>query len=95
MIHKYQNQIKNKKFLTVHNEFQYNPPFLIFYNKINTEELKKEDKQKQMTISNFHEHLMIPHQYELMKFFENFHMMKYPKEPILMLKRKCKYLMIS
>lgn len=43
-------------------------------------------------MGNFNEKLLIPHQFELMKFFENFHMMKYPKEPILMLKRKCKWL---
>ena len=48
-----------------------------------------------MTIANFNEYLMIPHQHELMKFFENFHMMKYPKEPILMLKKKCKMVICS
>ena len=69
----------------MHNDFQYNPPFLIFYPKLTSDEIKKE-----MTIANFNEYLLIPHQFELMKFFENFHMMKYPKEPILMLKRKCK-----
>lgn len=26
-----------------------------------------------------------------MRFFEHYHMMKYPKEPIRMLKRKCKH----
>ena len=31
LLHK--NQIKNKKFFTVHNDYQYNPPFMIFYQK--------------------------------------------------------------
>jgi hypothetical protein len=43
-----------------------------------------------LTIANFNEHLLIPHQYELMRFFEHFHMMRYPREPIMMLRRKCK-----
>jgi len=107
LLHKYQNQIKNRKFFTHYNDNQYNPPFLVFYSKHLSEEyaLKtfkeslaiaegKESKGKEkssetLTIANFNEHLMIPHQFELMKFFENFHMLKYPKEPILMLKRKC------
>ncbi|TNV79931.1 hypothetical protein FGO68_gene81 [Halteria grandinella] len=41
-----------------------------------------------LTIANYNEALLIPHQFELMRFFEHYHMMKYPKEPIRMLKRK-------
>jgi hypothetical protein len=107
LLHKYQNQIKNRKFFTQYNDSQYNPPFLIFYSKHLSEESslkafkdlghdskesphkKGQAEQQSLTLANFNKHLLIPHQYELMKFFENFHMMNYPKEPILMLRRKC------
>ena len=52
---------------------------------------KKGQTEQSLTLANFNEHLLIPHQYELMKFFESFHMMNYPKEPILMLRRKCTF----
>ena len=31
LLHK--NQIKNKKFFTIYNDYQYNPPFMVFYSK--------------------------------------------------------------
>ena len=87
LLHK--NQIKNKKFFTQFNDFQYNPPFLVFYEK---KTFKEEGSLPQdISIGNFHEVLGIPHWCELMKFYEELHLMKYPKNPILMCKRKCKF----
>lgn len=34
----HRNQIKNKRFFTTFNDYQYNPPFLIFYPKRNLKE---------------------------------------------------------
>lgn len=40
LLHK--NLIKKKKFFTVYNDFQYNPPFLIFYSKKATKETESQ-----------------------------------------------------
>ena len=76
-------QLKNRKFFTTQNECLYNPPFMMFYT-------KQRPEDDEMNMANFNEKLMIPHQFELMRFFESFHMMRFPKEAVLMLKRKCK-----
>lgn len=80
-------QLKSRKFFIAQNEYQYNPPFLVFYQ-------RPESVPDTLNQANFNEHLLIPHQFELMRFFESFHMLKFPKEPILMLKRQCKIFQI-
>jgi hypothetical protein len=41
-------------------------------------------------LGNFNEILQVPHISELVLFYEKFFLLHYPKEPILMMKRKCK-----
>eukprot|EP00347_Sterkiella_histriomuscorum_P006065 403354200 len=93
LIHK--NQIKNKKFFTTYNDYQYNPPFMIFYSKKLYKECSGSSNQNDQnivpqdaSIGNFQDYLGIPHQCELTKFYEEFNLMKYPKLPIMMIKRK-------
>ncbi|CDW81693.1 UNKNOWN [Stylonychia lemnae] len=87
LLHK--NMVKNKKFFTLYNEYQYNPPFLIFYQKKTYKEGNVDLQPPQdSNIANFHEYLGVPHQCELVKFYEDFNLMKYPKNPIMMVKRK-------
>jgi hypothetical protein len=70
---------------------------LIFFKKpegIQEEVQEGEEKpyeQQDITVENFTEKLNLPHNADLMKFFESFHMLKYPKEPIQMLRKKCKF----
>jgi len=78
LLHK--SHIVNRKFFQ-HNDYTYNPPFLIFNRKI-------EEAPADSSMANFTDLLRMPHSCELLKFYEDFNLLKYPKAPLLLCKKK-------
>ena len=79
MINKY--GLVNKGFMAKHS-YSYSPPFMIFYDK------EVEVDLEVTTIGNFTEIIDVPHQHELVRFFENFNLFRYPKDPLLLYNSK-------
>jgi len=74
----FEDQVKGFSQSGVH--YLYNPPFLLFFNDPEPEQVEA------LTQANFTQSLLLPTQQELAKIYEDFYLQKLPREPILMLK---------
>ena len=48
------------------------------------------ERDPNMTMAKVSDVLGVPHMMELMTFFEDYHMQKFPKQPFLSMGKKCK-----
>ena len=70
------------------NTFEIAPPFLIFYNKTDTNKAKLKLESGDINIVEYHEQALIPLPNELLTFYEDFDNRKYPKQPLRFLRRE-------